>query len=143
MSRYDHEGENQPESFAQAFASIEPKQAAARLAYNLGRTLDLRAQKHAAADVDSVNALIAALPGKAYLEAMREAFNAADFFTRATLPVIRAAMEEMGSEGADPKAKKAALAAIAATDAKATGWLPSELRHPDYSLTTGKRRKAA
>lgn len=130
-------------TFAAALSEITQKQAAARLAVNLGRALDLRQQKFNGPDEHAIAALVAALPGDIYLKAMREQFNPVDYFGRCSAKVIIAAMGDMHTDGVDPKAKKPALAELAAADAKAKGWLPVELRHPAYALFGQKKRSKA
>ena len=88
---------------------------------------------------DSDEALIAAMNPATYLDAMREAFLAEDYFNRASAAVARAALAEMG-EVIGTGAKKAELALAAARAAKNTGWLPPELRHPGYALIPKKHR---
>jgi ParB family chromosome partitioning protein len=92
---------------------------------------------------DGKRALVAALDGGEYLYWMREAFLAEDYFKRATKETALAALAEMQEAGAaaglapeDVLAgmKKADLATVAASAAKACGWLPPELRHPTYTL---------
>lgn len=96
-----------------------------------------------ATNEDDITALVAALPGDDYLAAARDAFLAEDYFKRATKATALAALEEMNEAGVtlglapeDVLAgmKKADLAAAASAHAKACGWLPPELRHPDYAL---------
>ncbi len=74
---------------------------------------------------------------------MRERFSPDDYFKRATKAIALAAIEEMREagcgDGLAPEdvladMKKADLAAAAAGAARECGWLPPELRHPDYAL---------
>lgn len=90
-----------------------------------------------------VATLIDALPGKAYLAAMRSNWSPADYFARSSKAVALTAIEEMRAaglaEGVAPaetlaKAKKGDVAETAADAAAECGWLPPELRHPSYSL---------
>jgi len=92
-------------------------------------------------------ALVAALDGAAYLREMRERFAVEDYFKRAQRDLIFDAigeMEEAGVTGPIPETaidwKKAALVEFAARHASACGWLPVELRHPDYALEVRERR---
>lgn len=87
--------------------------------------------------------LIAALDVDGYLADMRRCFLTDDYFRRATKAVALAAIAEMQEagcgDGLAPEdvlagMKKGDLAAAAATAAKACGWLPAELRHPDYFI---------
>lgn len=90
-----------------------------------------------------VQTLIDALPGGRYLAEMRKGWSPADYFARSSKAVALAAIAEMRTageaEGVAPaetlaKCKKGDLATTAADAAAACGWLPAELRHPDYSL---------
>jgi len=91
---------------------------------------------------DAIAALRDALPGDTYLAAMRRRFNAADYFQRAPKAAAIAALAEMEASGVTDAhiaggaafAKKAALATRAAELARTHGWLPPELRHPDYEI---------
>lgn len=87
--------------------------------------------------------LVAALPGESYVSAAREAFDASDYFKRASKAVALAAIDEMREAGAAPGMapedvlagmKKGELAEAAADAARSCGWLPPELRHPSYAL---------
>lgn len=96
---------------------------------------------HPREDRKAADALVSSLAGSKYLLWMREAFLADDYFKRIPKGAILAALEEMRGCGADlhlaPEMgdmKKAALAQAAAEAAKACGWLPPELRHPEYAL---------
>lgn len=95
--------------------------------------------------------LVTALPAVGFIDAAREAFNAADYFSRASKAVALAALDEMREAGAadglapeDVLAgmKKAELAAAAATHAKACGWLPPELRNDAYALNGAGAERA-
>ncbi|MBA4132529.1 MAG: hypothetical protein C0519_14035 [Hyphomicrobium sp.] len=107
-------------------------------------TLDLRESVWQFKSRDSgIDTLIAALPGRWYLSAMRRHFLAADYFKRATKETALAAIAEIKEAGhggnlapIDELAamKKADLAQAAAEAALACGWLPPQLRHPDYTL---------
>ena len=97
-------------------------------------------------------ALVASLDGDEYLVWMREAFLADDYFRRAGKDTALAALAEMQEAGAAPglapedvlaEMRKADLAAAAAAAAKACGWLPPQLRHPDYTLDAPATRPAA
>lgn len=89
-------------------------------------------------------ALIASLPSDKYLRWMREAFNGPDYFKRSDKATALSAIEDMREAGCASgiapedvlaSMKKAELADAAANAAQACGWLPEELRHPDYALT--------
>lgn len=119
-------------------------QAMSALALHLGRALDFRTF-NASADRADAAAVVAALPGKAYLEAMRSMFDPADYFKRASAAVATEALEEMAVPF-ERGARKAQLAEAASAAAAEQGWLPVELRHPDYAVTKLKaaaKKKAA
>lgn len=137
------EDERVGSGFGTAFEAIPEKRAAEVLAVNLARAIDLRQLNHASVAVEEIEALVAALPGDIYLKAMRAAFDAEDYFSRASGKVALAALEEMKVTAFDRKANKSALSQIAAKEAKAKGWLPAELRHPDYAKAAGTKKKAA
>jgi ParB family chromosome partitioning protein len=150
-------------NFGEALDELVGKDLTEELARELSRTLDLR--RYAAndqvfghkCDTEGIAALVAELPGETYLAEMRAEFGAGDFFHRSPAAVIRAAIAEMtgGKRELGEKVKKAELVAIATELAGPTGWLPEELRHPDYKLkhrknasdaapgVKGKRKKAA
>ena len=132
-------GSDQP--FQAAFSNTSDlplSQLQQQLAFRVAGALDLRSfstpGKRGPAD-----ALIAAMQAATYLDAMREAFLAEDYFRRASASLARAALHEMG-EVAGTGAKKPELALAAARAAKASGWLPPELRHPGYGLIAKKHR---
>ncbi|NOU05326.1 MAG: ParB/RepB/Spo0J family partition protein [Hyphomicrobiaceae bacterium] len=129
--------------FAAAFEAIPQSNAAATLAHNLGRALDLRQLNHKKPDVTAVDVLVGSLPGAVYLKAMRANFDPVDYFNRASAKVATAALAEMGIAMTDKAAKKPVVASAAAQGAKELGWLPVELRHPVYALFGTKRPKAA
>lgn len=121
------------------------------LAVVVADTLNLRAHHHDSRDGGG-KALVAALPATAFLAAAREAFLAEDYFKRATKKTAIAALEEMHDQGhhfglmgrADlDRMKKADLATWAAEQARACGWLPPELRHPEYAIIVAAKSEAA
>jgi ParB family chromosome partitioning protein len=95
---------------------------------------------------DAIDTLRDALPGATYLAAVRQRFNAADYFQRAPKSVAIAALAEMEAAGVSDAhiaggaafAKKAALATRAAELARQHGWLPPALRHPEYALIAAR-----
>lgn len=104
------------------------------------------------ADRSDASALIETLPAEKYLHWMREFFDPADYFKRASKETALAAIEEIveagGGVGLAPidvlaDMKKADLASAAAGAAKACGWLPPQLRHPAYALEVAQRTEAA
>lgn len=71
-------------------------------------------------------------------------FDAEDFFKRASAAVAMAAWVEMGGLASDMNLKKApAIKAAAAEKAKATGWLPPELRTAHYDGPGSKKAEPA
>jgi len=128
-------------NFGEVLDDLAGKDLTEELARALSRTLDLRryaANDHAfghKCDSAGIAALVAWLPGDTYLAEMRVEFDAGDYFHRSPAAVIRAAIAEM-----DPRrqvsasAKKKDLVAIATELADPMGWLPEELRHPEYVL---------
>jgi ParB family chromosome partitioning protein len=137
--------------FADALAALDAKDLTVELARTLSCTLDLR--RYAAndqafghrCDTPGIAALVAVLPGALYLARMREEFDAGDYFHRSPAAAIKAAIAEMtrGTRELGDKVKKADLVAIATELAGPTGWLPAELRHPDYRLTIDAEPAAA
>ena len=130
--------------------ALSDKDALKHLAAAVASTLNLEAFSPATNRVQEL-ALIAALPGASYLASMRELFDAPDYFSRSTKALILAAIDEMHEAGHATEIsatstlthlKKSALATAAATAARACGWLPAELRHPDYALDTPKAPKS-
>lgn len=115
-------------------ADLSDAELMARFAALLPEALDLRAH-NTAADRSADEALRDALPADVYLAAARELFNAADYFNRAPKQIAEAALREMGHSPMSG-AKKSDLAPWATSAAKEAGWLPPELRHPDYQLLT-------
>lgn len=119
------------------------------LANLVGRSLSLVAHNSSRRRL-SERALVAAIPGDAYLLAMRESFNPADYFKRASKAVALAALEEMEEAGAIrslsadlSSSKHAELADFASRNASRCGWLPPELSHPDYALIVADQEEAA
>jgi hypothetical protein len=139
--------------FTEALGALAGKDLTLELARTLSCTLDLRrytggpeyTSGFQAFDVAGIEALVAALPGAQYLAKMREEFDAADYFKRSPAVMIRAAIAEMtrGKRELGDKAKKSDLVEIASNLAGPTGWLPTELRHPDYRLTIDHEPAAA
>ncbi len=125
---------------------------AAEFARAVARALDLRLYSprstlHGSGEKGSKPepnaALIAALPGEAYLAQMRALFDPEDYFKRAPAEIARQAVMEMtgGEVYVPPSTRKADLAAQAAERARGSGWLPAELRHPEYELIKPKTPK--
>jgi ParB family chromosome partitioning protein len=115
------------------------------LAHRVAQALNLvpSAGYNASTEPAQVYALRDSLPGPDYLAAMRAAFLAEDYFSRTGKQTAIAALEEMHAGGARfglgarddlERKKKTELAAWAAEQAKTWGWLPPELRHPEYAL---------
>ncbi len=91
-------------------------------------------------------ALSAAIDAGRMGEALRETFDAADYFGAASKPfvihAIREALNEDEARKAD-KMKKAELVAFALANVPATGWLPPELRAATYSGPGAKKEPKA
>ena len=107
-------------------------------------------QLNVTSPADGTRVLVAALKPHLYLGYMREAFNAADYFKRASKETALAALEEIAALGTYPalspdlpRALKAHVAALAAQRAAETGWLPPQLRHPAYTLIDLGKKDAA
>lgn len=133
--------------FADVFAGLlggTETAARQRFAAAVATTLDLTHDTLRFKSRDAGTELLRdACPPVSYLAAARTAFLAEDFFKRATKALAIAALDEMREAGcADGVApedvlagmKKAGLADVAATAARACGWLPPALRHPAYSI---------
>jgi ParB family chromosome partitioning protein len=105
-----------------------------RFARLVAAALDLRLY-NTYADRSYIETLRDALPGEPYLATARQLFNAVDYFARATKSIAEAAIEEMDGQVARG-GRKSEVAAYAAQRAKERGWLPPELRHPEYALVT-------
>lgn len=103
-------------------------------------------------------ALIPNLSAQDFLEEMRQAFDASDYFNSAKKDAAIEAIEEMraaipglvlASRQQHSALKKAELTELAIRMAKSHGWLPPDLRHPEYELigaksaATGKKRRSA
>lgn len=123
-----------------ALAKLSDAELMKRFAALMAEALDL-VSYNAGSDRSADEALRDALPAEPYLAAARELFNAADYFQRAPKEIAESALAEMGCP-VMPGAKKADLAPMAAARAKATGWLPPELRHPEYRLLTEQEAAA-
>lgn len=135
--------------FAGVFAGLlggTESAARQRFAAAVATTLDLTHDTWRFKSRDSgTDMLRDACPPVSYLAAARTAFLADDYFKRASKETAIAALDEMReagcAEGLAPEdvlagMKKAELAGVAATAARACGWLPPALRHPAYSIPT-------
>lgn len=124
-----------------------------RFAQAVGATLDMTHKTWIYRAGDTGNtALRDALPGGAFLEAAREAFNATDYFKRSSKAAILATVDEMKEAGCAGRLapedvladmKKSELADAVADEARACGWLPPTLRHPEYQLLQSTQSEAA
>lgn len=85
-----------------------------------------------------VSALVHFLPAEPLQDALDQLFDAKDYFENAPGAMALAALNDMGLKPLTAM-KKAALAAMAATEAKAQGWLPPQLRTAGYE---GPKAKA-
>jgi hypothetical protein len=105
------------------------------------RFLDLRQIKYRATPLSTVAEVIAATDPSIYLPAIRGQFDAEDYFASASGKIAKAALDEMG-RATPTGANKSALAAAAAAAAQELGWLPPELRHPQFELAKPAKKKA-
>lgn len=146
MAQQRYEPRDGEETFAGLLA-VAPSSVAvlvSDLAPLLAEALDLRAFS-AGADREDDQALVQALNGASYLEAVRDLFDPADFFGRAPKDVALAAIEDMRATKALQqvtqsatelaKMKKGDVAHVATLAAKRCGWLPELLRHSAYALS--------
>lgn len=147
ISLHGHGANSKPHELGGSFAGhlaaltkLSDAEVIARFAALMSDAIDLVAY-NSAAPRSNQEALRDSLPADVYLEAARELFNAEDFFRRAPKQIAEAALAEMGCP-IMPGAKKGDLAAMAAARAKATGWLPTELRHPAYQLLSEQEAAA-
>jgi len=97
-----------------------PPQISARLAADLTETRNR-----------AVTALVATLPPKKLVAAIRKEFDADDYFDRLPAAMVAPAVAEMGI-AMSPNVKPKVLLASAKSGAKKTGWLPPELRTAGY-----------
>lgn len=140
--------------FASVFKALEGAPVAEllqRLGTLVAQSLDLRNFNGAPPNNDDA-ALIAAIDGNSFSLEARKAFNATDYFARASKTVALAAIEEIREAGMAQSLapedvladmKKSELAEAATDAALASGWLPPELRHPAYELGAAKIANAA
>lgn len=128
-------------------------QVSVKFAQAVAATLDLthRTWIYQAADVGN-KALRDALNGGDFLAAAREAFNPTDYFKRSSKAAILAAVDEMKEAGCAGRLapedvladmKKSELADAVGNEARAFGWLPPALRHPEYQLFETAQSEAA
>lgn len=131
-------GEREP--FSKAFnrlvgmTDVELFRVAAGLA---GRAIDMQSHNSARRPFDRAAAtLAAAIDADRMTAALRETFDAKDYFAGVAKPLvvqaIREAMNEDQARKAD-KLKKAELVEFAVANVPGTGWLPPELRAATYS----------
>jgi ParB family chromosome partitioning protein len=123
-----------------ALAKLSDAELMKRFAALMAEALDL-VSYNAGSDRSADEALRDALPAEPYLAAARDLFNAADYFSRAPKQIAETALAEMGRP-VMAGAKKSDLASMAAALAKEMGWLPPELRHPEYRLLTEQEAAA-
>lgn len=103
----------------------------------LGRALDLKSFNAFAAPLDKAQsaALVNTLPAEVMNRALRDRFDAEDYFGSVAKPLSLKAIEEaIGPDEARQagKFKKADLVAYAKANVVPTGWLPPELRTAHY-----------
>lgn len=133
-------GYHEREQFASAFQRLHAMsdedlfRVAAGIA---GRALDLQSQNALRAPLTKgADVLAAAIDGDRMTAALRETWDAGDYFGGVSkafvIDAIREALNDDEARKAD-KLKKAELVAFALANVPKTGWLPPELRAPTYS----------
>lgn len=113
-------------------------QIASRLAVAVASTIDVILNNPASEASPIQGGVIEALTPRAWTKHAVASFRPLDYFSRSSRTTIADALAEMGHEGAGPK-KKADAAKLAAELAASTGWLPTDWRHPEFKLKTGRR----
>ncbi len=107
-----------------------------KLAFYVGKSIDMQCHDHARDLLDANDETVAvlnSLSAPVLQEQLLKEFDADDYFDRAPGAMALAALAEMKAEDSVPKgAKKAAIAKVAATCARAASWLPPQLRTKDY-----------
>ncbi|TPN73434.1 hypothetical protein FJ980_32225 [Mesorhizobium sp. B1-1-5] len=130
------EQESYSGAFARLSAMSDPDlfKVAAGLA---SRALDMQCHNTGNLPFDrGAKELAAAIDASHMTAALREAFDAADYFGGVSKPIVITAIREALNEDEARKAeklKKAELTAFALANVPKTGWLPPELRAPTYS----------
>lgn len=92
---------------------------------------------------DEAGALAEALPQEELQAALRKAFTPADYFENSPSAYSRAALVDMKIDVPKGVTKASALAEIATTNAKKTGWLPPQLRTSGYEGPAADAKKPA
>lgn len=150
-SQRDAEGDEQDEEFADLFERFRSQPQAAQLsllARIVGDAFDFRINRadyspllprgqNSYSDSPTAVAVCTAIDQDAMNEALRNAFDAADYFGAVSARLTTSAIIEMGHP--PPRSmKKAELAEAAARLAAETGWLPLELRTVHYDGPGGR-----
>ncbi|WP_181175024.1 ParB/RepB/Spo0J family partition protein [Mesorhizobium sp. B2-3-6] len=130
------EQESYSGAFARLSAMSDPDlfKVAAGLA---SRALDMQCHNTGNLPFDrGAKELAAAIDASHMTAALRETFDAADYFGGVSKPIVITAIREALNDDEARKAeklKKAELTAFALANVPQTGWLPPELRAPTYS----------
>jgi hypothetical protein len=145
-SHDDDEDEWEFEAALQHVMKQNPKQRAALFALHVGRSFSFVRHQGNPLDpeVDDAHIVCNAIDAKAMNKALRDRFDAADYFAGASKTIAIAALKEC-----DPNynvsglsaMKKAEIATAAADQAISYGWLPPELRIKGYDGPGSKAAK--
>lgn len=144
---YDSDG-NWPVSF-EAMRSMSVSGRMSFLAQMVSMLLDLRHARHdqrrnwETARDPIAEALAAALDAGDVNRVIAAVFDPATYFTKVSATTCVEAIVEMDGHKSAMSKKKADLVAHATTKAKATGWLPRELRTPHYAPILVARAEGA
>lgn len=135
--------------FCQIFETVQKKPLKERLALFakvVGTALDFQdhSPEHVPPRDDAdVAAVCNAIAPKDIGKALIAAFNVDDYFTSAPAAFAIEAIVEIKGKGIPIPKKKADIAALAAAEAKRTGWLPVQLRTAAYAGPGAKKPPAA
>ena len=136
-------------AFAKALETalgLSPAEKLAAIAVVAGGALDLTLRtaelSYGGTNEKGIRALADALAPAKMGAALRERFDAADFFARASAQVAEIALKDMGVEKPAGTKKKADLATFAAQKATEEGWLPKDLRTAHYDGPGSKAKPA-
>lgn len=138
-------------SFTSVFEGALKSQPEAQLAMLMGIAAEALSIKTFSAERDPLKdagllAMIAALPALDVSKALRDGFDAKDYFAgvplASTVDAVRCAIND-GAAAEVAKMKKSAAAEYAAKHVPTTGWLPPRLRTVHYSGPTESTAKKA
>lgn len=99
------------------------------------RAIDVRRGSAATLMNDDEGALCAAIDAGVWREVERDAFDAQSYFARIPVPLLITALKEMLGADYAANGKKADLVEAAVAQARETGWVPPELRHPSEFIS--------